>query len=1154
MNMKIKPKALVLAVSSLLACGTLAASVKLIEKSYYQTEIQQHHIENHMTTALTAPLQTISVSITESGALYVGKIRDDYFFWVIHQPTNRLVLVEHITIDPQISQVLQVELFPKTTAVFYSDELITSNQSTPIVFKGDLIAGKIAMPIDYGYFTQLKNAVSDVGDSVIIDASQNQLLTILNRQEEIFEAVDKVNPLIVDDIENFKSKASQAVLSLKKQVETNEQYGEARLEEYESMTLGYQQQFLDQLDSDLMTLQNSSNDLTENINKQVTHYTTRVIPCIENLDAKMTREMTAVISRLDIEDQNEDLNEAAENLIDQTELSMDRQALQMEECIGGLTTIENYDSNNIISEEKYLSLNSSTELLEQRIDQEITSWSDDMQSESDNLVSKINTDELVERTLSYETMFDRWLSPRVLQQKHLITQPKAELEEALETRGGEEMLCEDETFNIEFNIGGMTVVLGTPFDDNIVTGNKNNLILSFSGDDCIESHAGYDVVLSGTGEDTIYAGDDHDLVHGGQGNDEIHGSAGNDYSFNISGVEIEVNIGNLLMGGAGNDSIFGGEVDADRGENGTVENNGFTDIILGDSFLFGDSAGDDVIMGEMGVDFIFGQAGNDTLSNVVPGAISVAGIPRHFGSFFFGNSGDDKITGSNTNTSTSSLGDFAFGNDGNDTINLGDGRDFGFGNQGNDTINGQDGMDFIFGNLGNDSINGGRGIDLIFGGRDHDIMHGNEGVFDLIFGGRGRDRLFGDEGVDLIFGSQDVDTINGNKSFDLIFGGDAGDIIHGDEDLDIIFGNNGVDTLFGDDGMDLIFGNNDSDTLFGGDDTDVMFGNSNTNENSVETLWGGNGIDIMFGNTGIDRMYGQEGIDLMFGNNGDDEMYGGNGQDIMFGNTGNDYIDGQNDIDVLFGNDGNDRILGGSGQDLGFGNNGCDIMNGGDDTDLFFGNSNNDIISGDNGLDVLFGNGGSDEVRGNANKDMLFGNDGNDYVNGGSDLDLLFGNSGNDHMMGGSSKDIMFGNSGNDYMNGGTGGDVMFGNTENDIMDGGNDNDLIFGNRGHDKINSGYGTDWTWGNRDNDRMRSVEGKNFAFGNRGNDTLDGYRSGGSDSRDRMWGNRNNDNITGNKNNQRDRRYGGWGSDSKSWNTTFISASEFNVTWTTPACDF
>ena len=1154
MKLNIKPKILTLIVSSLITGATLASGVMKSDKSYFKSEAQQLSIENsNSEQKIAIALDAVVVTIAEEGAVYVSKIKNEYNFWVLDAQLAKLILVAQATIDDPSTQVLEVNLSNNTTAVFYSDNLIVDTNSAAVIFNGNLVDGKIAMPMDSGYFLPLADALTSVGQSIAIDQQTPELLTILDTQKDIFVVSDSVKPLIDADVENFKNKAIDSVMTFKQQAESNQQYGEGLLADYENITLGYQQQFLNQLDIDLATLQGVSNDLSANIDEQINHYTRNVIPCIEGAEVKMNADVTTLVTILDTENESEDLDENAENLIEATELETDRQGLTMEQCVGGLVTLENYSSTNIIAETPYLAINTSAEPLEARVDSEVALWSADMQLEADNLALAINTDELVERTLAYETIFDRWISPKYLIERNLEKPTKDIFEKSLFNKLSDEKLCDDETFNISFNLLGIVVILGTPFDDTIVAGNQNNLILSFSGDDCIESHAGYDLILSGTGNDKIYAGDDHDIVHAGKGNDEIHGSAGNNYTFPAGAVTIGISIGNLLMGGADNDRIFGGEVNADKGEDGSIDNHGYTDIILGDSFLFGGSAGDDTIMGEMGIDFLFGQAGNDTISNVTPGVISIDGINIKFGSYFFGQSGNDNITGSNTPLLLGVIGDFAFGNDGIDTINLGDGLDFGFGNKDNDTVNGQDGTDFVFGNSGNDNISGGKGTDLVSGDSGDDTAHGSAGIFDLVLGGRGNDRLFGDEGIDLIFGSQDVDIINGNQSFDLIFGGAARDVIHGDDGIDILFGNSGVDMVYGDKGMDLIFGNSDSDTLFGGDDTDVMFGNANTSKESIETLWGGNGIDIMFGNSGIDKMYGEANADLMFGNSDDDQMFGGTGLDIMFGNTGHDYIDGQNDIDIIFGNEGNDVILGGAGSDLAFGNSGCDNLSGGDNTDLLFGNSNNDQISGGNSTDILFGNTGADEVRGNAGKDVLFGNAGNDYVNGDSDLDVMFGNDGNDHMLGGSSKDVMFGNSGSDYINGNSGSDVMFGNSENDIMDGDSGNDLIFGNTGDDRINSGDGTDTTFGNRGADRLRSVEGKNFAFGNRDNDTLDGYWSSGFDSRDRMWGNSNNDNITGNKSNNRDRRYGGSGSDSKHWNLTLINASEFNVNWTTPTCD-
>ena len=229
-----------------------------------------------------------------------------------------------------------------------------------------------------------------------------------------------------------------------------------------------------------------------------------------------------------------------------------------------------------------------------------------------------------------------------------------------------------------------------------------------------ESHAGYDAVFADMGRDQIFGGDDHDFMFGGRDDDQIHGSAGNTYTVVAGVVTLAFDIGNLILGQAGHDRLFGGEVAADRGEDGNVDNHGYADLILGDSLLFGGAAGNDTVVGEMGVDFLFGQAGNDMLSNLTPGVITVDGLPVPFGTFFFGNTGNDQMFGSNTTIAGTFplLGDFMFGNDGDDLAQANAGTDFVFGNEGNDTLDGGRNTDFVFGNRGQDTVIGNEGSDL----------------------------------------------------------------------------------------------------------------------------------------------------------------------------------------------------------------------------------------------------------------------------------------------------------------------------------------------------------------------------------------------------------------------------------------------------------
>ncbi len=128
----------------------------------------------------------------------------------------------------------------------------------------------------------------------------------------------------------------------------------------------------------------------------------------------------------------------------------------------------------------------------------------------------------------------------------------------------------------------------------------------------------------------------------------------------------------VLIGGAGNDSLFGS----------------FDD----DSLDGGD--GNDSIYGNSGDDVLNGGDGNDTLK---------------------GSDGDDALNGGDGNDSLS-------GSYGDDVLNGGDGNDTLDGQLGDDSLDGDIGNDSLFGYLGDDVLDGGEGDDWLSGGGDNDTF------------------------------------------------------------------------------------------------------------------------------------------------------------------------------------------------------------------------------------------------------------------------------------------------------------------------------------------------------------------------------------------------------------------------------------------------
>ena len=161
---------------------------------------------------------------------------------------------------------------------------------------------------------------------------------------------------------------------------------------------------------------------------------------------------------------------------------------------------------------------------------------------------------------------------------------------------------------------------------------------------------------------------------GGSGNDTIHGNA----------------LSDVLMGGAGEDSLIGGD------GNDHIYGNVLTGVA-------GAADGADHIDVGGGMNYANGNAGNDTI-------VGGDGPDR-----LLGGQGDDHISAGNGADSVN-------GNLGNDVITLGDGNDTVRGGQGDDVIHVGGGNDLLLGDLGNDILYAGSGHDVMTGGGGADIF------------------------------------------------------------------------------------------------------------------------------------------------------------------------------------------------------------------------------------------------------------------------------------------------------------------------------------------------------------------------------------------------------------------------------------------------
>ena len=164
-------------------------------------------------------------------------------------------------------------------------------------------------------------------------------------------------------------------------------------------------------------------------------------------------------------------------------------------------------------------------------------------------------------------------------------------------------LCDgNDRLSIRGTLGVDMFVDGGEGNDDIETGNGNDLVIDLSGDnvinvaggdDSVSTGDGNDVVLAGSGNDEIGSGAGEDFVDGQSGDDSVNAGDGGDRVYGGSGADV-------IRGGRGDDRIFGGAGD---------------DILLGGAGrdrMYGNE-GTDLMIGGTGADRMFGQSGGDLL-------------------------------------------------------------------------------------------------------------------------------------------------------------------------------------------------------------------------------------------------------------------------------------------------------------------------------------------------------------------------------------------------------------------------------------------------------------------------------------------------------------------------------------------------------------
>ena len=405
-----------------------------------------------------------------------------------------------------------------------------------------------------------------------------------------------------------------------------------------------------------------------------------------------------------------------------------------------------------------------------------------------------------------------------------------------------------------------------------ISGGGNNLSLTgglavgFAGNEgsnYLRGDRGDDLVVGINQRDSLFGGKDKDTLRGVASSSYLVGGEDDDiltitnttqtspFASSVITIGIEKT---TLLGGSGNDSLYGAIGNAGEGKN-----------------FFNGEDGNDTITVFATQDTALGGAGDDFISSQTVVALSSAGAPSSFPGFAGRNSLD--------------------GGEGNDTIVAAFASDTMLGGAGNDTLSGI--FNQAFGGDGNDTINanfvtitralvtldGGLGDDLLIGnsttnlttsiGTITNFMNGGEGNDTVVFGSR-RDKLIGNAaGNDIISYASGVDFSTAT----------APNVITDNLGNNFITGGNGTDVITTGAGDDILFGGPTSLPVAGVDGNDTLDAGGGN-----DTLLGGFGNDYLLGGDGNDSLGGGPGSDTLIGGNGNDSFYYNNfGEGVTIG-------------------------------------------------------------------------------------------------------------------------------------------------------------------------------------------------------------------------------------------------------------------------------
>ena len=523
--------------------------------------------------------------------------------------------------------------------------------------------------------------------------------------------------------------------------------------------------------------------------------------------------------------------------------------------------------------------------------------------------------------------------------------------------------------------------------DNLTGDESDNELSGYEGNDSLSGLGGNDTVSGGTGDDVLDGGS-----NAVGGDTATYGGAAGPVSVNLSlqgiaqdtigaGIDTLFGIENLI-GSAFNDTLVG-----DGGSN-SISGGAGLDLLNGGS-------GNDSLDGGAGNDTLNGGANVDTASfidsassvtvNLAAATPFASGIGTGFDTLISienvnGSRFNDVITGS-------AVVNYLYGNAGRDSITGLSGGDVLYGGDevgAGDNLYGGTENDYLFGGGGNDNLYGEAGADQLRGEAGNDFLY-VDGLDTVVNGGSGYDWVVGlgsATGITLNLGASQVEGVQGSHQADNLNASSAAAAV-------VIYGFGGVDTLIGSafndylyfDGTDVSGGN-----LLGNAGFDWALNNGavgaalNIATRGIEGYYGNLAAETISANgaTAGVIIYGNGGGDIIEGSGFGDYIYFEADTVSINGGAGIDYAI-YNPVSVVVGVTLN---MTASNIEIAVGRTGGDTLNAAGAT------WNVQIHAGGGADTITAGNAGS-TLKGEAGIDVLISGTGTDYMFGGSEFDTF---------------------------------------------------------------------------------------------------------------------------------------------------------------------